>query len=705
MSIFTDSLNSGNIANGGQNITYFFSNNYSSWNSYEIAQFENALQQWENVANITFTPAASQVSAEFVFYNTSEAQIRSVLNVPATSGAPLGAFELPNGSTAQQSSWFNYQSTGWDYANTTGGLSQGGYGYITILHEVGHGLGLNHPHDGSPIFPGVTNPFDTGTNSYNQGINTVMSYNDGLVSNGLNPGTVPGYGWTGTPMAFDIAAIQLMYGANTSFHTGNDTYTLPSSNSNGTFYSSIWDAGGIDTIAAQGTANAVINLNAASLVNGDPDAGGAISASAGIYGGFTIANGAVIENATGALGNDTLIGNAVANTISGLAGIDLIYGGDGNDNLFGGDGNDTLNGDLGHDLLNGQVGDDTLNGGDGNDSLYGYLGIDTLNGDAGNDFLNGQVGDDILNGGIGNDTLYGEDGNDTLNGDDGDDILLGGIGNDTLYGGLGADLLFGMDDNDTIHGGDNNDTIGGGIGNDLAYGDTGNDLVMGQAGIDTLYGGIGADNIFGGTGNDTLYGGVDNDFLNGQEDNDIINGEDGDDRLYGYNGNDTLNGGTGNDLLNGQIGDDTLNGGIGNDTLYGGYGVDTLNGDTGDDILLAGAREDILNGGDGTDQLYGEDGNDTLNGGAGNDWIVGGLGIDTFVFTDGFGVDSLRDFANDGLESIDLVGVTNITDYNDLITNHITVDGNGDVVIFDGINTVTITNYVLADMDIGDFAF
>jgi len=41
-----------------------------------------------------------------------------------------------------------------------------------------------------------------------------------------------------------------------------------------------------------------IDLHAATLVNGDPNAGGFISQVAGIFGGFTIANGVTIENLT-----------------------------------------------------------------------------------------------------------------------------------------------------------------------------------------------------------------------------------------------------------------------------------------------------------------------------------------------------------------------------------------------------------------------
>jgi Ca2+-binding RTX toxin-like protein len=56
-------------------------------------------------------------------------------------------------------------------------------------------------------------------------------------------------------------------------------------------------------------------------------------------------------------------------------------------------------------LTGSYLGDDTLTGNTLNNSLYGWDGNDTLDGGAGND---------TLDGGQGNDTLYGGDGNDTL---------------------------------------------------------------------------------------------------------------------------------------------------------------------------------------------------------------------------------------------------------------------------------------------------
>ncbi|MHC0053791.1 M10 family metallopeptidase [Actibacterium sp. D379-3] len=338
VSSYTDAINWGDQAvdsgefngDGDMVIEYYFvpgTGSYGGlfprleWTAYEKQQVAVAFDTYEAIIDVEFVETTNAADAEFS------------LNKVNAFGLFLGVMNPP-GEASPGSAGFNagVGAVGWD---ATGGLEQGGYGFITLIHEFGHGLGLAHPHDdggGSSILPGVSGADDTGTGDLNQGIYTTMSYVDGWATNpngALSPSDTVDYGYQGTPMAIDIAQLQEKYGANDEYHTGDDVYYLPDANEAGTFYSCIWDAGGTDEIRYDGSENAVIDLREATLQL-EEGGGGWISYADGIYGGYTIANGAVIENATGGAGNDALIANGADNVLTGNGGNDtFIFTADG----------------------------------------------------------------------------------------------------------------------------------------------------------------------------------------------------------------------------------------------------------------------------------------------------------------------------------------------------------------------------------------
>jgi len=187
-----------------------------------------------------------------------------------------------------------------------------------------------------------------------------------------------------------------------------------------------------------------------------------------------------------------------------------------------------------------------------------------------------------------------------------------------------------------------------------AFNLSGNDQVWCLNGDDVFFSGDGDDTVYGGYGDDILSGGIGNDRLLGANDEDRVFGGDGDDSVFGNNGNDYVFGGSGNDLVSG-------------------------------------------NAGNGWDQLFGHQGNDLL---------VGGTGSDDFIFRDGDGNDTIRDFdANNNAEDIILRGVTGITSFADLSANHMSQVGTS-VVIEDGAGlTITLLNVDIADLGAGDFIF
>jgi len=109
-----------------------------------------------------------------------------------------------------------YLNDALDYSRASGSL------YETIIHEVGHALGLKHPHDGNPLLPIY---LDNNTH-------TVMSYR--------RPGEV----YATTLMPFDIYTLQDLYGAK-DYNPGNDFYAKTINN----WKETLWDSGGNDTIS------------------------------------------------------------------------------------------------------------------------------------------------------------------------------------------------------------------------------------------------------------------------------------------------------------------------------------------------------------------------------------------------------------------------------------------------------------------------
>ena len=465
-----------------------------------------------------------------------------------------------------------------DYYSTPESYAEGTAQNKTVMHELGHALGLEHLHTNisdSPELRAVDN------RTY-----SVMSYT--ASPSGLEPSSF---------MVLDIAALQHLYGVDYAHNAGHDNYDLGVSGEYWNKLFAIWDGGGRDTLDAQ-SADASVML---SLVEGS-------YSSVGNNENFGIAYGAVIENARGGRYDDTLIGNDVTNQLFGNKGADEIYGAGGNDYLNGGQDNDVLHGDEGHDRLYGEDGDDHLMGGDGHDTLVGGEGSDILDGGNGVDrvsYLREQsVHVDLFNQASNAGAAVGDQfiSIESVEGSKQDDVILGD-GNDNKFAGQdGDDYLDGRDGNDVFFGQAGDDTAIGGEGDDRYFYSFGSDSFDGGAGIDALDFHIAqmavwasledgemsayrldedgsvqeklvevsnVENIYGSKYNDVIYG--------GDGDNKLL-GRNGDDFLYGLNGDDQLQGGNGNDVLNGGAGDDSLFGGRGSDRLVGGEGVDRLYG-------------------------------------------------------------------------------------------------------------------------------
>ena len=95
----------------------------------------------------------------------------------------------------------------------------------------------------------------------------------------------------------------------------------------------------------------------------------------------------------------------------------------------------------------------------------------------------------------------------------------------------------------------------------------------------------------------------------------------------------------------GTNGKDKHLGTIRNDFVYGLESADTLYGDNGNDYIDGGEGDDTLQGEKGNDTLLGDIGDDVLDGGVGNDILNGGEGDDVYVFSKGYGNDTIIDMS------------------------------------------------------------
>ncbi|MBE1282245.1 MAG: protease [Rhodobacteraceae bacterium] len=369
--------------------------------------------------------------------NTGSAHIRVAQTTADPYGVGTAWSYFPGLASASGDAWFS--DVLYDYTRP----QAGNYAHATVLHELGHSLGLDHGHEVTDF--GAA-PSDQDSLEY-----SVMTYRS-YVNSAVIGYTNEAWGFPQTYMMLDIAALQYLYGANFTVNSGATVYSWsPSSGQtlvNGQvgidagsnrIFATIWDGGGEDTYdLSKFTTNLQISLapggssqfNTAQLAQ----LGAGQMASGNIYNALQYQDDprSLIENAIGGTGNDRIQGNAAANK------------------LTGGNGNDRLEGAAGNDILSGGRGLDRLDGGDGRDLLRGNQSRDQLFGGGDKDRLYGASGNDLLKGGAENDLLVGGKGRDKLLGEAGNDRLSGGAGDDTLIGGLGRDILTGNDGTDTF---------------------------------------------------------------------------------------------------------------------------------------------------------------------------------------------------------------------------------------------------------------
>jgi len=307
-------------------VTFAFFDSASQVYSKERDNFAPLTEAQRDAVRAAFALYSDLIPIHFVEGNVFTSDI-NIGNTTEVQNYYSAYASYPGTSAVAGDMWFA-QSV----AANQNDIGLGGAGFRTILHEMGHALGLSHP-GAYNATAGQTLTYDANAEYYQDSYEyTIMSY-----FGSSNTGATRS-GFAQTLLTDDIAAIQSLYGANMTTRTGDTVYGFNSNADRPAFNFTlnanpvigIWDAGGRDTIDFSGwSQNARIDL-----------APGAFSDGGGQTSNVQIAFGTIIENATGGTGNDSITGNGVGNILKGGGGDDTMRGGAGSDRLEGNAGGD-----------------------------------------------------------------------------------------------------------------------------------------------------------------------------------------------------------------------------------------------------------------------------------------------------------------------------------------------------------------------------
>jgi len=190
--------------------------------------------------------------------------------------------------------------------------------WATLVHEIGHAIGLKHPGNynaGEPASPAPGNFLGALEDSTAY---SIMSYRDATAGVQRD--------WFG---AYDLLTLRTLYGAGTG-NAGDTAHAFDATL--GTRMATVYDSSGIDTLDLSA-------VNAEAKVNLNPGAFSSVglNGTAAAKNNLTIDFATTIENYVGSDGNDQVVGNAAANrftlgkgsnTADGGAGIDTaVYAG------------------------------------------------------------------------------------------------------------------------------------------------------------------------------------------------------------------------------------------------------------------------------------------------------------------------------------------------------------------------------------------
>ena len=323
---------------GGANVTFSFDPG-AGFTDAQKASIAQSVAIWSGMANVNFTYQANPTGATLLFLKAGQTYNGSVLG--------SGTFETSSGGTILASGIYQLSHAtiqvdlGGGYGDIASYSTYGGYGIDTLVHEVGHFMGLGH----SGPYNGTVTPSTDQYNATDVRTWSIMSYINptDLSAKYYSSYTVTGTNWgitsdyypraPYTPMALDIFAAQRLDGAPTSlmfaggqvfgFHS-NIMYTaLDGSQQKLAMYDFTVDTNPVVTLYDYGSNN-TLDLSGFSTTSTINLNDGMYSSAAGMTNNIFIEFGTQINSVIGGSGNDSFTVNGLADTVDGGGGTNTV---------------------------------------------------------------------------------------------------------------------------------------------------------------------------------------------------------------------------------------------------------------------------------------------------------------------------------------------------------------------------------------------
>ncbi|CAN5921530.1 hypothetical protein BH11PSE3_BH11PSE3_03010 [soil metagenome] len=345
----------------GATISYFFTVD-SDWSDTEMAAWQGGFAMWSAVANVTFVEAEDAETANFVITRGTDGGAHA--STPRQSEAGIGDDTILTPDAT--GSVISIDTNGNGFGPIGPDLQEAnGYPLSTVIHEIGHMLGLGH----GGAYNANVNEGVQQFSEYDTTLWTLMSYIEpwSQAAKYFDDYTVKGTYWGVpgdaaqplTPMMLDILAIQRLYGVATSgplasgghtfgFHANIEGYI-------GRFYDFSVNIHPVVTLWSGGTGNTLdlSGFNQDAVINLAP---GTFSSAGGLVNNIGIDVHTVIETAIGGGGNDKIYASDVGSKLFGGSGLDQLFCGAGNDITTGGADPDTINPGGGLNILRDSLG-------------------------------------------------------------------------------------------------------------------------------------------------------------------------------------------------------------------------------------------------------------------------------------------------------------------------------------------------------------